>query len=77
MTATTGQPAEARFAEALGYMRYLHATASRMTRDHAEAEDLVQETYARAFASFHQFRDGTNLKAWPNRIPRLARAGHV
>ena len=37
--------------------------ASRMTRDHAEAEDLVQETYARAFASFHQFRNGTNLKA--------------
>ena len=66
--ATTGQPAEARFAEALGYMRYLHATASRMTRDHAEAEDLVQETYARAFASFHQFSDGTNLKAWLNRI---------
>ena len=68
MTATTGQPAEARFAEALGYMSYLHAVASRMTRDHADAEDLVQETYARAFASFHQFRDGTNLKAWLNRI---------
>jgi len=48
-----------------------------MTRNHADAEDLVQETYTRAFASFHQFRDGTNLKAWPNRIPRLARAGHV
>ena len=68
MTAMTGQPAEARFAEALGYMSYLHAVASRMTRDHADAEDLVQETYARAFASFHQFRDGTNLKAWLNRI---------
>jgi RNA polymerase sigma-70 factor, ECF subfamily len=68
MTAMTGQPAEARFAEALGYMSYLHAVASRMTRDHADAEDLGQETYARAFASFHQFRDGTNLKAWLNRI---------
>jgi RNA polymerase sigma-70 factor, ECF subfamily len=68
MTALTGQPAEARFAEALGYTRHLHAMASRMTRDHADAEDLVQETYARAFASFHQFRDGTNLKAWLNRI---------
>jgi RNA polymerase sigma-70 factor, ECF subfamily len=63
-----GEPAEVRFAEALGYMRYLHATASRMTRNHADAEDLVQETYARAYASFHQFRDGTNLKAWLNRI---------
>jgi RNA polymerase sigma-70 factor, ECF subfamily len=68
MTAMTGQPTEARFAEALGYMRHLHAMASRMTRDHADAEDLVQETYARAFASFHQFREGTNLKAWLSRI---------
>jgi RNA polymerase sigma-70 factor, ECF subfamily len=67
-TATTAQPAEARFAEALGYMSHLHAMAALMTRNHADAEDLVQETYARAFASFHQFRDGTNLKAWLNRI---------
>jgi len=60
--------AEVRFAEALGHMRQLHAKASRMTRDHTDAEDLVQETYARAFASFHQFKEGTNLKAWLNRI---------
>jgi RNA polymerase sigma-70 factor, ECF subfamily len=60
--------AEARFAEALGHMRQLHAKASKMTRDHGDAEDLVQETYARAFASFHQFKEGTNLKAWLNRI---------
>jgi RNA polymerase sigma-70 factor, ECF subfamily len=60
--------AEARFAEALGHMRQLHAKASQMTRDHTDAEDLVQETYARAFASLHQFKDGTNLKAWLNRI---------
>jgi RNA polymerase sigma-70 factor (ECF subfamily) len=60
--------AEARFAEALGHMRQLHAKASQMTRDHTDAEDLVQETYARAFASFHQFKEGTNLKAWLNRI---------
>ena len=63
-----GELAEARFAEALGYMSHLRTMASRMTRNHADAEDLVQETYARAFASFHQFRDGTNLKAWLNRI---------
>jgi RNA polymerase sigma-70 factor, ECF subfamily len=59
---------EVRFAEALGHMRQLHAKASQMTRDHTDAEDLVQETYARAFASFHQFKEGTNLKAWLNRI---------
>lgn len=61
---------EARFAEALSHMRQLQVTASRMTRDHAEAEDLVQETYACAYASFHQFREGTNLRAWLNRILR-------
>jgi RNA polymerase sigma-70 factor, ECF subfamily len=60
--------AEVRFDEALGYMRQLHAKASRMTRNHSDAEDLVQETYARAFASFHQFKEGTNLRAWLNRI---------
>ncbi len=49
-------------------MRQLHLTAARMTRSAADAEDLVQETYARAYASFHQFRDGTNLRAWLNRI---------
>jgi RNA polymerase sigma-70 factor (ECF subfamily) len=59
---------EARFTEALDYMRQLHMTAARMTRCAADAEDLVQETYARAYASFHQFRDGTNLRAWLNRI---------
>ena len=60
--------ADAQFDEALGYMRQLHEKASRMTRNHSDAEDLVQETYARAFASFHQFKEGTNLKAWLNRI---------
>jgi RNA polymerase sigma-70 factor, ECF subfamily len=71
--ATATRPArdphsDAKFGEALGYMRQLHAKASRMTRNHTDAEDLVQETYARAFASFHQFQDGTNLRAWLNRI---------
>jgi len=59
---------EARFAGALAHMRHLHLRAARMTRNRADAEDLVQETYARAYASFHQFRDGTNLMAWLNRI---------
>ena len=39
-----------------------------MTRNPADAEDLVQETYAKAYASFHQFREGTNIRAWLNRI---------
>ena len=59
---------EARFAEALAHRRQLHLRAARMTGNHADAEDLVQETYVRAYASFHQFRDGTNLRAWLNRI---------
>ncbi|HEX6470549.1 MAG TPA: sigma-70 family RNA polymerase sigma factor, partial [Streptosporangiaceae bacterium] len=46
----------------------LFSAALRMTRNPADAEDLVQETFAKAFASFHQFREGTNLKAWLYRI---------
>ena len=39
-----------------------------MTRNRADAEDLVQDAYAKAFGSFHQYRPGTNLKAWLYRI---------
>jgi RNA polymerase sigma-70 factor (ECF subfamily) len=60
--------ADPQFAEALTHMKQLHSAAARMTRNAADAEDLVQETYAKAYASFHQFRDGTNVRAWLNRI---------
>jgi RNA polymerase sigma-70 factor (ECF subfamily) len=54
--------------DALPYLDQLYAAALRMTRNPADAEDLVQETFAKAFAAFHQFEAGTNLKAWLYRI---------
>lgn len=54
--------------DALEYLDQMYSAALRMTRNPADAEDLVQETYAKAYASFHQFREGTNLKAWLYRI---------
>ncbi|MBC6469883.1 sigma-70 family RNA polymerase sigma factor [Actinomadura alba] len=54
--------------EALPFLQQMYAVAFRMTRNPADAEDLVQETFAKAFGSFHQFREGTNLKAWLYRI---------
>ncbi|NYE02551.1 RNA polymerase sigma-70 factor (ECF subfamily) [Kineosphaera limosa] len=67
----TESPADraARFeAEAMVFLDQLYSAALRMTRNPADAEDLVQETYAKAFAAFHQYRPGTNLKAWLYRI---------
>lgn len=54
--------------DALPYLDALYAAALRMTRNPADAEDLVQETFVKAFAAFHQFQEGTNLKAWLYRI---------
>jgi RNA polymerase sigma-70 factor (ECF subfamily) len=51
-------------AEALSYVDSLYSTALRLTRNGADAEDLVQETYFKAFRAAHQFERGTNLKAW-------------
>jgi RNA polymerase sigma-70 factor (ECF subfamily) len=54
--------------EAMQYLDQLYAAAMRITRNQADAEDLVQETYTKAFANFHQYQPGTNLKAWMHRI---------
>ena len=54
--------------EALPLLDQLYSAALRTTRNPADAEDLVQETYAKAFAAFHQYQPGTNLKAWMYRI---------
>lgn len=63
------QDRKARFeAEAMQYVDQLYAAALRMARNRADAEDLVQEAYLKAFAAFHQYTPGTNLKAWLYRI---------
>jgi RNA polymerase sigma-70 factor, ECF subfamily len=55
-------------AEAIPYMRQMFPGALRLTRDRCDAEDLIQETFARAYLKFHQFTPGTNLRAWLHRI---------
>jgi len=65
----TPEQRQARFErDALPFLDQLYAAALRMTRNQSDAEDLVQETYVKAFAAFHQFTEGTNLKAWLYRI---------
>jgi len=54
--------------QALPFMDQLYAAALRMTRNPADAQDLVQETFVKAFAAWAQFKQGTNLKAWLYRI---------
>jgi RNA polymerase sigma-70 factor, ECF subfamily len=59
----------ARFAEqAMQYMSSLYSAALRMTRNPSDAEDLVQETYLKAYRAFGTFQEGTNLKSWLYKI---------
>jgi len=59
----------ARFTDlAMEYMPALYSAALRMTRNPSDAEDLVQETYLKAYRAFSTFAEGTNLKAWLYRI---------
>jgi RNA polymerase sigma-70 factor (ECF subfamily) len=69
MSGETSEQRTARFErDALPFLDQLYSAAMRMTRNPADAEDLVQETFVKAFAAFHQFEEGTNLKAWLYRI---------
>ncbi|MER5530887.1 sigma-70 family RNA polymerase sigma factor [Streptomyces sp. NPDC002677] len=63
-----GAECVAGFECALEFRRRMYLAALRMTRNPEDAEDLVQETYAKAYAHFDQFQQGTNLRAWLDRI---------
>ena len=65
---TPGQRAERFERDALPYLSRMYSAALRMTCNAADAEDLVQETFAQAYASFHQFQPGAHLRAWLHRM---------
>jgi RNA polymerase sigma-70 factor (ECF subfamily) len=65
---TPGQRRDRFERDAVPFLDPLYPAALRMTHNACDAEDLVQETFTKAYASFHQYRDGTNLKAWLYRI---------
>ncbi|HEY4461440.1 MAG TPA: sigma-70 family RNA polymerase sigma factor [Streptosporangiaceae bacterium] len=68
-SAVRSQELAARFeAEAIPYLDQLYPVAVRMTRGREDAEDLVQETMAKAWAGYRNFQPGTNLRAWLYRI---------
>ncbi len=65
----TEEERQRRFEEhALPHLDRMYGAALRYTRDPQDAEDLVQETFAKAFSKFHQYEPGTNLRAWLYRI---------
>jgi RNA polymerase sigma-70 factor, ECF subfamily len=65
---TDDERREAFVRDAMPYLDQLYSAALRYTRNPADAEDLVQDAFAKAYAAFHQFRPGTNLRAWLYRI---------
>ena len=65
---TASDPRELFEEQALPFMDQLYAAAMRLTRNPADAADLVQETFVKAYQAFGQFQQGTNLKAWLYRI---------
>ncbi|MFD0996769.1 sigma-70 family RNA polymerase sigma factor [Pseudoclavibacter chungangensis] len=72
-TASDAEPSDAELTalfeeQALPFLDPLYAAAMRMTRNPADAQDLVQETFVKAYAAFRSFTQGTNLKAWLYRI---------
>ena len=68
-TSETPEERLARFErDALPFLNQLYSAAVRLTRNPTDADDLLQETFAKAFISFHQFQEGTNLKAWLYRV---------
>ena len=67
-TETAQERAERFERDAMPFMDQLYGAAMRMTKNPTDAEDLVQETYLKAFGAFDSFTEGTNLKAWMFRI---------
>jgi RNA polymerase sigma-70 factor, ECF subfamily len=66
---TAGSASTAEFDEQIRpFLEQLYPAALRMTRNPADAEDLVQETLTKAYTAYHQFTPGTNLRAWLHRI---------
>lgn len=69
VTTETTEQRRVRFErDAMQYVDQLYSAAMRMARNPSDAEDLVQEAYTKAFSAFHQYKPGTNLKAWLYRI---------
>lgn len=66
--AATPDPRDLFEEQAIPFLDQLYGAALRMTRNPADAQDLVQETFVKAYAAFGQFEQGTNLKAWLYRI---------
>ncbi len=70
------EPADQFADQVMPYQPQLHSAALRLTGNPADAEDLVQETFAKAFAGFKTFEQGTNLRAWLHRIQANAFYGN-